>query len=101
MNLFAFFYFTTLNFFYDDERCKINFPVRDNKVLLYCIVYTGSTECFVQVAICCSLKENNLFFHCVNQVPTLDGVGQMRPLEDDDDYDETAANHCEVSVASR
>ena len=25
-------------YFYDDERCKINFPVRDNKVLLYCIV---------------------------------------------------------------
>ena len=25
-------------YFYDDERCKMNFPVRDNKVLLYCIV---------------------------------------------------------------
>ena len=26
-------------YFYDDERCKMNFPVRDNKVLLYCILY--------------------------------------------------------------
>ena len=25
-------------YFYDDERCKMNFPVRDNNVLLYCIV---------------------------------------------------------------
>ena len=25
-------------YFYDGERCKMNFPVRDNKVLLYCIV---------------------------------------------------------------
>ena len=25
-------------YLYDDERCKMNFPVRDNKVLLYCIV---------------------------------------------------------------
>ena len=25
-------------YFYDDERCKMNFPVWDNKVLLYCIV---------------------------------------------------------------
>ena len=28
----------TFLYFYDDERCKMNFPVRDNKVLLYCIV---------------------------------------------------------------
>ena len=27
-------------YFYDNERCKIKFPVRDNKVLLYCIVPT-------------------------------------------------------------
>ena len=26
-----------LYFIFYDERCKINFPVRDNKVLLYCI----------------------------------------------------------------
>ena len=25
-------------YFYDDERCQMNFPVRDNNVLLYCIV---------------------------------------------------------------
>ena len=31
-------------YFYD-ERCKMNFPVRDNKVLLYCIVY--KFQCFV------------------------------------------------------
>ena len=24
---------------YDDERGKINFPVRGNKVVLYCIIY--------------------------------------------------------------
>ena len=35
-----YFYFSTLYFiFYDDERCNTNFPVRDNKVLLYCIVF--------------------------------------------------------------
>ena len=28
-------------YFYDDERCKMNFSVRDNKVLLYCIVLNG------------------------------------------------------------
>ena len=25
-------------FYFYDERCKINFAIRDNKVLLYCIV---------------------------------------------------------------
>ena len=40
MNLLAFFLISLLCilYFYDDERCKMNFPVRDNKVLLYCIV---------------------------------------------------------------
>ena len=40
MNLLAFFFISLLCilYFYDDERCKMNFPVRDNKVLLYCIV---------------------------------------------------------------
>ena len=27
-------------YFYDDERCKMNFPDRDNTVLFYCIVLT-------------------------------------------------------------
>ena len=36
MNLFLFLY--SVFFFYDDERWKMNFPVQDNKVLLYCIV---------------------------------------------------------------
>ena len=38
-------------YFYDDERCKMNFPVRDNKVLLYCIVYciVFSDMCVVAV----------------------------------------------------
>ena len=35
--------------FYDDERCKMNFPVRDNKVLLYCIVL----YCIVCHVLCC------------------------------------------------
>ena len=29
-------------YFYDDERCKMNFPVRDNKVLLYFTFLTCS-----------------------------------------------------------
>ena len=37
MNLSVFLYFSTPVFFYD-ERCKMNFPFRDNTVLLYCIV---------------------------------------------------------------
>ena len=39
MDLFAFLIsLLSILYFYDDERCKMNFPVRDNKVLLYCIV---------------------------------------------------------------
>ena len=42
MNLFVFlFLYSVFYILYDDERCKINFPVRDNKVfciVLYCIV---------------------------------------------------------------
>ena len=38
--------FFCIFYFYDDERCKMNFPVRDNKVLLYCIVFQIFTQQF-------------------------------------------------------
>ena len=55
-------------YFYDDERCKMNFPVRDNNVLLYCIAlycivyycqfYAYGTDirlaCFLQLNVCVS-----------------------------------------------
>ena len=36
-------------YFYDDERCKINFPVWDKKVLLYCIVYLNEKDFFINI----------------------------------------------------
>ena len=36
LSVFLFLYSCILYFY--DERCKMNFPVRDNTVLLYCIV---------------------------------------------------------------
>ena len=45
-------------YFYDDERRKMNFPVRDNKVLLYCIVCISfpevswiSNDCYVMISL--------------------------------------------------
>ena len=37
-NKFIFISLLCILYFYDDKRCKMNFPVWDNKVLLYCIV---------------------------------------------------------------
>ena len=62
-------------YFYDNERCKMNFPVRDNKVLLYCIVLYVSAK-FLQIdikyraAACvdfCQLQSNSLVLYPVSQ----------------------------------
>ena len=37
--------------FYDYERCNMNFPVRDNKVLLYCIVLKVPTLWKVSIVV--------------------------------------------------
>ena len=39
-NEFIYIFISLLCIFYfdDDDRCKMNFPVRDNNALLYCIV---------------------------------------------------------------
>ena len=62
-------------YFYDDERCKMNFPVRDNKVLLYCILYcivhtegrTGKAPAHLstigRAVICNALTTLNVFCH--------------------------------------
>ena len=38
MNLSVFLFLYSCILYFYDERCKINFPVQDNKVVLYCIV---------------------------------------------------------------
>ena len=48
-NDFIFISLLCILYFYDDECCKMNFPVRNNKVLLYCIVL----YCIVFIVLCC------------------------------------------------
>ena len=62
MNLFAFFiYLLCVLYFYDDERCKMNFLVRDNKVLLYYIVLYSTYWILTCDLIIAWIRDRNIF----------------------------------------
>ena len=54
MNLSVYLYYSTPVFFFIfDERNKINFPVQDNNVLLYCAVLCCAVLCCA--VLCCAV----------------------------------------------
>ena len=65
-------------YFYDNERCKMNFPVRDNKVLLYCIVlYCIVLYCIVLYCIVLYC----IVLYCMSSLLRLLSCSQIRGLE--------------------
>ena len=54
-------------YFYDDECCKMNFPVRHNKVVLYCIQVHVSLSVETKTLICVCFRKHNIEFKTVKR----------------------------------